>query len=83
MMLIQIVQHMTPCLADINAWGDISHSWFWQTTSDLGVLAQQFDTDVFKGTRAILNNFVKSGQLWAMVIGIVIGYVLKSLTSYG
>ena len=29
------------------------------------------------------NNFVKTGQVWAMLIGMVIGYMFKSLTSYG
>jgi hypothetical protein len=44
---------------------------------------QQFDTDVFRGARGIFNNFMKSGQLWAFLIGLVVGYVLRALTTYG
>jgi hypothetical protein len=47
------------------------------------LLAQQFDTDVFSTTRRIVGDFIKTGKLWVLVIGIVIGYVLKSLTTYG
>lgn len=85
MMLVQLVQHITPCLADVGSWLDISHashSWIGHSL-DWSLLAQQFDTDVFKGTRTILNNFVKSGQLWAFLIGIVVGYIFRSVTSYG
>jgi hypothetical protein len=85
MLLVQFAQEMTPCLANLdswNIWHPISqinfHSW-----QDLAVLAQQFETDVFKGTRTILNDFIKSGKLWTLLIGILIGYVLRGLTSYG
>ncbi|MEL6223766.1 MAG: hypothetical protein AAFQ57_01420 [Cyanobacteria bacterium J06626_14] len=50
---------------------------------DWVVVAQQFETDVFADARTFFNNFVESGQIWALVVGIIIGYILKSLTSYG
>ncbi|MFM7427816.1 MAG: hypothetical protein ACKO7W_22930 [Elainella sp.] len=71
-------------LSQINAW-DFGH---W----DLGSLTaaiqaqlqgQQFDTDVFKGARGIFNGFIKSGQLWAFLIGLIVGYLLRALTTYG
>jgi hypothetical protein len=47
------------------------------------VLAQQqFDTDVFAGFRRTLSNFIESGQVWALLIGIVVGYVLRGITTY-
>lgn len=46
------------------------------------LLAQQFDTDVFAGFRRTLSNFVKSGQIWAMLIGFVLGYMIRGITTY-
>lgn len=72
-------------LSQISAW-DLG--WHW----DLGSLTatiqaqlqgQQFDTDVFKGARGIFNSFLKSGQLWAFLIGLIVGYVLRAVTTYG
>ncbi len=29
------------------------------------------------------NNFVKTGQVWAFLIGLIIGYIFKAFTSFG
>ena len=47
------------------------------------VLAQYFDQDLMGDMTGAFGRFVDSGQLWAMLIGFVIGYIFKSLTSYG
>ena len=41
------------------------------------------DPDVLGQMQKAWNNFVKTGQIWATMIGIVIGYMFKSLTSFG
>ncbi|MBC5795091.1 hypothetical protein H5968_08005 [Sphaerospermopsis sp. LEGE 00249] len=41
------------------------------------------DPDVLGQMQNAWNNFVKTGQVWAMLIGMVIGYMFKSLTTYG
>lgn len=82
-MVLDIFQQATPWVADISAWGDLQQGWLWHSSFDWSVLAQAFDTDVFKGTRTILNNFIKTGQLWAFLAGIVVGYIIRSATSYG
>jgi hypothetical protein len=51
--------------------------------NDWSVLAQQLDTDVFAGTRNWFDNFLQSGQLWALIIGFILGYIFKGMTSYG
>lgn len=43
-----------------------------QTVSDPNVLGQ---------IQAAFQNFIASGQVWAMAIGIVLGYAIKSLTA--
>ncbi|MGF1538771.1 MAG: hypothetical protein ACFB4J_20105 [Elainellaceae cyanobacterium] len=47
------------------------------------VLAQYFETDVFASTRTWWNDFVSSGKIWTLIFGIVLGYLLRALTSYG
>ena len=60
--------------------------------SDLGTLTnhvqaqlqgQQFDTDVFKGARNTFSSFMKTGKLWVFLAGLVVGYVLRAVTTYG
>jgi hypothetical protein len=83
MVLIDLTQQVTPWIMDVPAWFDPNQGLLWHLHIDWSLLAQQFDTDVFAGTRKILNNFVKSGQIWALLIGIVLGYIIRGLTSYG
>lgn len=51
----------------------------WQT---LTATAQQFNQDVTKDLAGGWNNFIKSGQVWALVIGVTLGYLFKSITSF-
>ncbi len=46
------------------------------------VLAQQFDQDVLGDMGKLWNTFIESGQVWALVIGIAVGYFIRSLTAY-
>jgi hypothetical protein len=85
---VQFVQQSISHLPHLGMYSDLSQvglghlSWNWADLQG-AVLAQQFDTDVFAGTRKVVGEFVASGKLWTLLIGIVIGYILKSLTSYG
>ncbi len=47
------------------------------------VVAQYFDEDLIGTSGAMLKHFYDSGQLWALLIGIVLGYLFKSAFSYG
>ncbi len=46
------------------------------------VLAQQFDQDILGDIAAAWKVFVESGQIWALLVGIVIGYLIRNLTAY-
>lgn len=47
------------------------------------VLAQAIeDPDVLGQMQDAWNNFVETGQVWALLIGVFFGYLFKSLTSY-
>lgn len=52
-------------------------------TTDWILLAQQFDTDPFAGIREWFGNLVATGQLWALIIGFILGYLFRGFTSYG
>lgn len=43
-------------------------------------LAQSFDQDVMGDIRSGFTNFVETGQVWALLIGLVLGYVIRGLT---
>jgi hypothetical protein len=45
---------------------------FAKVSRDIDVLAQMQDA---------FNNFIKSGQVWALGIGFVLGYLFRSLTA--
>jgi hypothetical protein len=88
MLLVQFasdfVHHTVPHFTDLN----VLHHWQ-QAGTDLSWLhlakleGQQFDTDVFRGTRVFFTDFLRSGKLWAVVIGIGIGYFIGKMTTYG
>lgn len=47
------------------------------------VLAQVIeDADILGDMEAAWRNFIESGQVWALIIGLFIGYVFKGFTSY-
>jgi hypothetical protein len=81
MILLNLVQHLT--LADVTSWqighGLLSGMGHW----DMSHLAALFNTDVFAGVRTFFNNFLKSGQAWALAIGVIFGYIFRALTTYG
>ncbi|MEO0849762.1 MAG: hypothetical protein AAFY50_25675, partial [Cyanobacteria bacterium J06648_1] len=48
------------------------------------VIAQTVnDPDLLGNLQKAWNNFVETGQIWALLIGLVIGYLIRNLTSYG
>ncbi|MGB3789390.1 MAG: hypothetical protein WA949_15370 [Phormidesmis sp.] len=52
-------------------------------TVTVPIVAQYFDQDLLGDTGVMLKGFYESGQLWALLIGLVIGYGFKSFSSYG
>lgn len=47
-----------------------------------GLAQLKTNTDLFGQVASAWNNFVKTGQAWALVIGLVIGYFIKSFTTF-
>ena len=46
------------------------------------VIAQHFDQDILGDLGDAMSQFVESGQVWALLIGIVLGYLIRGLTTY-
>jgi len=51
------------------------------THLSMDLLAQQFQQDVMGDIMKGWNNFVRSGQIWALIIGVVVGYLFRSITN--
>jgi hypothetical protein len=41
------------------------------------------DPNVMGQMQKAWNHFIQTGQVWALLIGLVIGYIIRNLTSYG
>ena len=48
---------------------------------NMDLLAQQFKQDVMGDVGKGWDSFVKSGQIWALIIGVVVGYLFRSITN--
>lgn len=84
MAAFQLLQHLVPWLGNIDSWHSLTHhALLWHSSIDGSVLAALLETDVFKPVRLFFDYFIKSGQIWALLIGSVVGYLFRSLTSYG
>ncbi|HHP7232232.1 MAG TPA: hypothetical protein ACFCUY_15400 [Xenococcaceae cyanobacterium] len=63
---------------------EVSFNWLESFVFDYTpVLAQTIkDPDILGQMEAAWHNFIESGQVWALVIGLFIGYTFKGFTSY-
>lgn len=67
---------------DFNRHFAMSDGGTWENTQTLDslILAQAVeDPDVIGQMQSAFNNFVETGQIWALIIGLVIGYGFRSL----
>jgi hypothetical protein len=46
------------------------------------LIAQEFKQDIMSDIGKSWANFVKTGQIWALLVGLIVGYLFKTLTSY-
>jgi len=94
MAALELIQHMVPYLGELMSWHNLAHhgllwplstewSLFDWNLANQGIVAALLETDVFKPVRTFFDYFIKSGQVWALLIGSIVGYLFRSLTSYG
>lgn len=46
------------------------------------LIAQQFKDNLLNNAQGSFNHFVESGQVWALLIGLLVGYMIHSMTSF-
>lgn len=89
-MVIHAIADVTNWAIDPTYWLDTS--WLntlqpahWHLPLDLAKLGDKIieDPDLGGGVQRAFNNFVKTGQVWAFLIGIIFGYFVKTFTSFG
>ena len=70
-------------MLDAHTWtnlGDVLSRDMVSTTTFLAQNFKQFD--VLGDMQKAFDNFIQSGQVWALLIGFFFGFMVKSLTSY-
>ncbi|MBD2450579.1 hypothetical protein H6G76_26305 [Nostoc sp. FACHB-152] len=57
---------------------------FWHLPDNVILLAQEIrDPNLMGQIQKTWNHFIQTGQIWALLIGLVIGYMFRTLSSYG
>ncbi len=65
-------------------YSDLISPLFWNLPVNLTALAQTItDPDLMGQMQKSWSHFIQTGQVWALLIGLVIGYMIRNLTSYG
>jgi hypothetical protein len=83
-MVVSAIEQITAWLPSMLHGHDSLLQLQWMLPINCTVVAQTItDADLLGNIQRAFNNFVQSGQVWAMLIGLVIGYMIRSLTSYG
>lgn len=83
-MLLHVLQDMSVWLTHGSLVSEAARSLHIDISLDHVVLATQFkQTDLVGDLQRAFDNFVKTGQAWAFLIGLVLGYMLKTFTSFG
>ncbi|BDI17338.1 hypothetical protein ANSO36C_31400 [Nostoc cf. commune SO-36] len=65
-------------------YSDFISQLFWHLPVNLTALAQTItDPNILGQIQKAWGHFIQTGQVWALLIGLVIGYMIRNLTSYG
>ena len=82
-MVVEGMQAVPAILNHISPWNDAIGGLTHLLSIDWHGLAQlQTNTDLFGQVGKAWDHFIKTGQAWALLIGIVIGYCIKSFTTF-
>jgi hypothetical protein len=85
MIWLDVAHHTTLGLSHVSSWSEVSSLVFnLPSPGDLDwSLLAQFDTDPFRGFRQTVADFFTSGRVWIFVVGFILGYIIRSFTTYG
>jgi hypothetical protein len=52
------------------------------TSQSTQIAASAYNADILADIQQAWNHFVQTGQLWALIIGVIVGYIFRSITSF-
>lgn len=82
--MIHLVADFSTWLTAVSHANDVLQAVHAPMPDDWMFVAQQIkQTDLMGDVGKTWNHFVRTGQVWAFMIGIVIGYMVKTFTSFG
>lgn len=68
----------------MNYFTDLISQIYWDLPVNLTIVAQNItDPNIVGQIQKTWLHFVQTGQIWALLIGLVLGYIVRNLTSYG
>lgn len=83
-MVVDVVHAIKAPFPSMNHGYDSVSQLLWQSMHHGMVVAQTLkDPDLLGNIQAAFQNFIQSGQIWALLIGLVLGYMIRGLTTYG
>lgn len=82
-MTLNFMQAAIAFLANVHLLNDKLQAWIWESPLLSMVLAQAASTDLTKNVQGAFKAFIESGQVWALIIGVVVGYMVRVFTTYG
>lgn len=78
------MQLITPGLSMMNYFSDAMSQLLWYLPVNASMLAQEIkDPNVVGQIQHFWTQFLHTGQGWALLIGFIIGYMIRNLTTYG
>lgn len=72
--ITEIITHSNQAFAGLNTHFQVDWLFFAQDTPNA--------PDLLANIQNAWSNFVKTGQIWALLIGMFFGYLFKSMTSF-
>ncbi|HEY9907269.1 MAG TPA: hypothetical protein V6D18_06630 [Thermosynechococcaceae cyanobacterium] len=83
MMAIDLLQDATTWFTGVTHWVDVWQGMHWDLPLELAQATRKIEVDLMGDVQRSFNNFVKTGQIWALLVGFIMGYIFRSFTSYG
>ena len=77
-----IADLISTTISNLNLTTNDSHAldlFLWKTLYSWQLFAQQVDVDLWSDVQKAWNNFIECGQVWALLVGLVIGWMVKSI----
>ncbi len=83
-MVVKAMQEIIALLPSLNYEHDVASQLLLKLPVGWTGVAQEItDPKILDRIQAAFHHFVATGQVWALLIGLIIGYVLRGLTTYG